>query len=335
MRKEILILAFIVLCLNITQTALSQDKEKYVHCIMLDKTLSMTGSGGGRNIWPDVQEYCYNWIDGINVPSTVVFFTYDKNLHGPQTFELTSDSDKSKVKNAIENVKIDGRYTWIASNLEKAWNYICNEYPNSVKTIYLITDGIEEEVNSNFSNVLKRYSASRGDYDYLYYVDLNGSAPKAVIDSIENTIGAGIGTGFHKFFKIKPSFEQVGYVIGKSQGLEQLFEVEKVDIANCSFTVKIDSVTVFGEGVISPNVSISPARVSFKDLSMEGDKYKYNFNIVFHNNTERPCDIFVKLEGETSNDTSLDFVPDTFKIQVRNKEKIHIKTKEGKGWQIR
>lgn len=335
MKKFFSILAFIVLGLSLTQKALSQDNQHYVHCIMLDKTMSMTGSGGGKNIWPDVQEYCNDWVDGIKAPSTIVFFTYDKSLNGPQLFEIESDTDKNKVKEAVKNVKIDGRHTWIASNLAKAWNYILEKYPTSVKRIYLITDGIEEELQSSFSGVIKTYSASRGDYDYLYYVDLKGSAPEDVINTLDDTPGAGYGSGYHEFYTIKPSYNQLKYTIGKSQGLKQLFEVNDDGVANCSFTIKIDSVSVKGEGSMLPNVMISPSKVYFKDLQKNENSYEYDFNIVFHNNTMCPCDIFVKLEGEAGKDLSINFVPAEFCIQVRNKGKIVVTTKNGKGWRIR
>ncbi len=314
------------------QSAFCQDNQR-VHCVLLDKTMSMIGSGGGKNIWADVQNYCYTWIDGIKVPSTIVFFTYAQNLNDPQVFEIRSVEDKNKVKDAVRNVNIDGRHTWIASNLGKAWEYLNKSYPNCDKKVYLITDGIEEEMNSSLEAVVEKYEATRGDYDYLYYVDLNGLAPAEVKEVFENSETAGYVDGFPNFYDASPVFKQIGYILGKTKTLEQHFSVESKDYSNLSFRVRVDSVAVSGESGIIPNVSIMPEFVSFKDLTRSGDVYKYDFNIVFHNNSECPCDIFIKLEGAAGLDGDLKFMPSGFSVNVRNK-KMSVSLPKG-GWKVR
>ncbi len=331
--KKLVLFLVSVLGISAAHPVFSQDNQR-VHCILLDKTKSMTGSGGGKNIWADVQNYCYTWIDGIKVPSTIVFFTYAMDLNGPQIFEIRSEDDKYKVKEAVKNVNIDGRHTWIASNLGRAWEYLQKNYPNHDKKVYLITDGIEEEMNSSLDDVVKKYSATRGDYDYLYYVDLNDLAPAEVKEVFDTSEGTGYGKGFLKFYEASPVFQRIGYVLGKTQSLEQYFLVEDKDFSNMKFKVIVDSIAVIGEGINVPNVSVTPGTVSFKDLSREGDKYKYDFNIVFHNNSECPCDIFVKLEGVSSDDSDLKFVPSGFCLNVRNKEKMTVALPKG-GWMVR
>lgn len=334
MKHLFLVLLSAVLGCSIVQTTFGQDKH-HVHCLLLDKTLSMTGSGGGENIWPDVQEYCYTWADGIKAPCTIVFFTYARSLNGPQIFEIKSESDKVKIKNAVKNVKIDGRHTWIASNLSKTWDYLCEKYPESVKRIYLITDGKEEEMNSSIRTVVEKYAATRGDYDYLYYVDLNDFASQETKEIFEQTEGADHGKGFHKFYTVTPSYSEIDYVIGKSKVLRQRFIVEGDDISTCSFAAKIKSASSVGKNSKNPNVSIKqPTTVHFKDLAKDGDTYIYDFNIEFDNDTKHPCDIIIKLEGHASDNADLIFSPAEFKIEVRDKVKERVILKNN-GWQIK
>lgn len=333
--KNLFFVLVFILGLSIVQPASGQDNH-LVNCILLDKTLSMTGSGGGQNIWPDVQDYCYSWADGIKVPSTIVFFTYAKDLSDPQIFEIKSDADKGKVKNAIKNVNINGRHTWIASNLTGAWNYLCKNYPESIKRVYLITDGKEEEMGSSIGDVIDKYDATRGDYDYMYYVDLNNCANAETEKAFEGSVGAQIVKEFPKFYTLKPSFKEIGYTIGKSKVLEQRLEVENGDVSDFSFKASIESVTNVDKNDNKPNVTISPETVHFKDLTKDGGAYKYNFNINFHNKSECPCDISIKLEGKASKGNSLNFVPGNFIVKVKNKKNPIVDVKDNNvGWKVK
>ncbi|MBQ8695301.1 MAG: VWA domain-containing protein [Bacteroidaceae bacterium] len=339
MKKTLYALASLLMLLCHAHPASGQDSENYVHCLILDKTKSMTGSGGGQNIWPDVKEYCISWVDGIKIPSTVVFFTYAKELSDPQVFEIKTESDKQKVRNALHGVVIDGRHTWIASNLAKAWDYLCRTYPKETKTkkIYLLTDGIEEEMNSSFSSVVNKYSATRGDYDHLYYVDLKGTASQEVVNTMNNCEGTSIGTGYHKFCTLKPAFKAIDLALTKeidgaisgNKKLTQRFYVEGEEMADYSFTAKVmvDPKSVKGG---TPNPKITPSKVQLKDLTKEGDAYKYNFNIDFVNNPASPCEIIVKLEGTTGTESTLDFSPSEFRIKVTVKERSYV---DGNGWE--
>ena len=102
--KKVFVLLIALLTGFPLQFVKAQDANNpYVHCVILDKTMSMTGHGG-TNIWADVQNYCYEWIDGVPQPSTVLLFTFDRKLYGPQKFEIKSDSDKVNVKDAVKNI---------------------------------------------------------------------------------------------------------------------------------------------------------------------------------------------------------------------------------------
>ena len=323
MKKMFFIFTSLMLGLYVSFPAQGQvEDNSYVHCVLLDNTLSMTGSGGGQNIWADVQEYCYSWADGIKVPSTVVFFTYAKELSNPQIIKIESDSDKEKVKDAVKNVVINGRHTWIASNLAKAWDYLCKNYPTQVKTIYLITDGKEEEIGSSMESVVKDYSAKRGDYDHLYYVDLNGSADPDVFKGE----GVSYGKGFCEFAKVSPEFKTIRYVKGSSEPVKQFFDADGKDLSDFSFGVKVASVSESGI-----NVRIIPDKVFFKDLKKSGDSYECDFSLEVYGDTDSEYNVVVDLAGSSDGTKQLVIEPSSFTISVEKKKAIVYV--DGNGWE--
>lgn len=332
MRK---ILLFLILFVCSVQVMKAQDADNpYVHCLVLDKTKSMTGSGG-TNIWSDVQNYCYEWIDGIPESSTVLFFTFDQKLTGPQKFVINSDSDKKKFKAAVKNVNVDGQRTWISSNLNEVVKHIHDNYPKSKYNcrIYLVTDGKEEQPEANFAGVLRNYGSWRGDYDYLYYVDLRDMAPQETKNEIEKTPGADYGKGFPKFLTISPLFKDIYLTLGK-KSFEQHFIVPNENLfSDMPFDVKIGSVKAIG-GNTTPNVSITPSRNITKSSmkKMEDGKFKMTFNVDFANSTPCECDIVLKLEGRNQGDKIINFEPREFTIKVRKKKAPKVTVKKGIGW---
>ena len=333
--KKVLFLLLLTVC-SIPVLNAENANNPYVHCLVLDKTMSMTGHGG-TNIWADVQNYCYEWIDGIPESSTVLFYTFDKDLHGPQKFVINSNDDKQKIKDVIENIKVDGTRTYISSNLEKVVSQIKNDYPKSEynKRIYLLTDGIEEDPVADFAKVLQNYGSWRGDFDYLYYVDLRDLASDATKKVIEETQGAELGTGFAKFLTISPIFQKVNCRIGGTCSFEQRFLVSNdALLSSMSFDLKIDSVKTIGGVNIAPNIEIKPSRNIAKQqmTKMEEDKYKVLFSIVFNNDSSCECDIYVGLSGRNQGNKIINFEPAGFTIQVRNKPAPKVKVKNGGGW---
>lgn len=308
----------------------AQTEKPYVHCIVLDKTMSMIGKGG-TDIWNDVQNYCYDWVDGVPQTSTIVFFTYDRDLYGPQVFVINSDNDKKNVKEAIKNVVVDGKFTYIASNLGKAVNYVYNNFPDNNKRIYLITDGIEEEQGSDFAGVLHNYGSWRGDYDYLYYVDLNNKATDEIKREIDNTDGAVINPGFVEHMTMSPVMSRVNYILGTSSFEQDFVVTGGKFIPGMTYNVKVDSViNCSGDGKVI-NVRINP----YEDIQVDSINY---FNLFFLNNSENECNVYVSLHGIPNENTELTFAPDNFCIHVRNKTKGRIILKEDengkKGWNV-
>ena len=195
MKKALLIFVLAVFSCQIVE---AQDANKpFMHCLMLDKTLSMIGQDKDRdNIWPDFQDYCFNWVDGIPQSTTLVVFTYDKDLSKPEVFVINTDADRQTVKDYIRNIKIDGRFTYIARNLRKAFEYVQENYPSYNKRIYLLTDGKEEEQGSDINGVLNLFDGSQSpDYNHLYYVDIKDKASEDLKNAIENNKGVTRVTG--------------------------------------------------------------------------------------------------------------------------------------------
>ena len=334
MRKVLFLVLSLTFCT--IQVLKAQDANNpYVHCIVLDKTMSMTGHGG-TDIWSDVQNYCYEWIDGIPQSSTVLFFTFDQDLYGPQKFVIESNNDKGKFKDAVKNVKVDGQKTWISSSLDEAIKHIHNNYPKTKynSRIYLITDGKEEQPHADFAGVLRNYGSWRGDFDYLYYVDLRNLAPDQTRQAIANTEGADLGTGFAKFMTISPMLHKVNCILGGAKAFEQHFLVSNEALfSSMSFDVKIDSIKKIGEGDVVPNVTLTPSRNITKQMAekMEDGKFKVKFTVNFINESSCECDIYVGLAGRNQSDKVINFEPAGFVIQVRNKPVPKVKVKNG-GW---
>lgn len=334
MKKVLFIFLGLVVCS--IQVLKAQDANNpYVHCIVLDKTMSMTGHGG-TDIWADVQRYCYEWIDGIPQSSTVLFFTFDQKLYGPQKFVIESDNDKIKIRDAVKNVKVDGQHTWISSSLDDAIKHVHNNYPKTQynSRLYLITDGKEEQVGADLAKVLRNYGSWRGDFDYLYYVDLRNLAPESTKQAIANTEGADLGTGFAKFMTISPMLHKVNCILGGAKSFEQHFLVSNENLfSSMSFDVKIDSIKKIGEGNVVPNVTLTPSRNITKQMAekMEEGKYKVKFTVNFINDSSCECDIYVGLAGRNQSNKVINFEPAGFVIQVRNKPVPKVIVKNG-GW---
>lgn len=330
--KKTLFIVFAAIVLFLPRISSAQEADSpFVHCLVLDKTLSMTGHGG-TDIWNDVQNYCSEWVDGIPIGSKLLFFTYDKELFGPQEFSINSEADKEKVRNVIRAVRVDGRYTWIASNLAKVVDIVYEKFPENNKMIYLITDGKEEEPGSDFAGTMSKYTTKRGDYDHLYYVDLRGFADESTTTTIKNTPGADIGDGFVKFVTVRPEIDTLNYLIGKTKQIVQQFVVTNGDISNdLSFDIKVESVESKENGR-TPNVSVSPSmNVSFDKLQkIEEGKYQFSFSLDFLNNSECECMANILLQGKTKDDKSLVFNPTGFVVKATKQVKV-VNVKNG-GW---
>ena len=336
MKKALL---FIMLAAFSCQFLEAQDANKpFMHCLMLDKTLSMIGQDKDReNIWPEVQDYCYNWVDGIAQSTTLVMFTYDKDLSKPEVFVINTDADRQKAKDYIKSIKIDGKFTYISRNLRQVFEYVQKNYPSYNKRIYLLTDGKEEEQGSNINGVLKLFDGSRSsDYNHLYYVDIKDKASKDLIDAIENNDGVTRVTGLTQVVTLHPSYSTVKYTIGNSS-FTQKFDISSSnqDVSGLVFDIMIDSVmNTQGQQDGSINVVISPNKnISFNQITDSSEKYSIDLTVGFDNNSQAECDIYVSLKGHKHEDQTkeLTFEPGGFCIQARNQAKPVVRVKAKKG----
>lgn len=324
MKKVFILLIAILVGASLQVVKAQNANHPYVHCVILDKTMSMTGHGG-TNIWADVQNYCYEWVDGVPLPSTVLLFTFDKGLYGPEKFEIKTNSDKDKIKDAVKNIKVDGRFTYISSNLGKALDYVYENYPKTSfnNRFYLITDGIEEEVGSDFAGVMKKYSGKRGDYDYLFYVDLRDLATDEIRESINNTPNSDIRPGMPSLFTMGPALPEINFYYDKTNSFEQDFVVSNGSVTpDMYFNVKIASTENKGEENGIANVAILPSKVKVEDMKkIEEGRYRMRFQLDFINNSQRNCDINVELEGVNEGENILTFAPEGFTIKARKTAK--------------
>lgn len=326
MKKLLFICLFLTFGANQILFAQNDDQSP-VYCMVLDKTLSMKGHGDNgivlKNIWDDVQKYCHEWVDYVATPSTVLLFTFDTNLSGPQVFKVSSDADKTKIKDALKNIVVDGQHTHIVSNLSKVVQYVYENYSSaSNKRIYLITDGHEEDQSAKFSDLLNKYDTWRGDFDYLYYVDLRGEASD---EYKPDHPGYLYGDGYPQFATMNPLSTTAFYTIGDSKNFELRFYVDNDSLfSELSFDIKIDSVKAIDDQV-SVSVDITPSRGISKTSSnmtkIEEGKYKVVFSLDFIG-TEHECDIFISMNGKTIENKHLEIIPNIICIEARNKKKI-------------
>lgn len=326
MRKTLAILFAFLLC-PFKMVEAQAVKSDHVYSIVLDKTMSMTGHGG-TNIWPQVQDYCNELIDGIPQSSTVLLFTFDESLYGPQKFDIRSNADKNGIKRAIKEIVVDGRKTYISSNLDKNLDYIYDHYSDLShnRIFYLITDGLEEEKESSFESVLRKYSLKRGEHDYLYYVDLRDLAPNNIKEAIKNTKGAGLGSGFAKFLTISPVYPSISFTIGRTNAIVQHFLVSNEELlSSISLSVKVDSVVKAGEEEINYNFDLTPSTSIGRNNmeKVEEGKFKVDFGVNFFNTNGTPSesDIYVKLLGRSNDNVILDIEPSVFCIKARHTPK--------------
>lgn len=332
MKKIAFFFLFTVLCFSLGLKA--QDEIKpFVHCIVLDKTKSMIGrdgtKGGATNIWEDVQNYCYGMIDGFALSSKVVFYTFDKELYGPDVFDINSEADKEVVKDKIRNVVVDGNYTWISSNLRKVIDAVYDQYKDYNVMIYLLTDGIEEQQPYDIKNVIERYKAFVGDYDHLFYVDLRDRLKDSpfgpeVEDAFKDCPQCSSEVGYPTIVSMLTQFKTITHEIEEKDSNKRKFTVTQMFIVTGGELTEdytFDALIPDGS-VKDANFIISPSKLSPKKMKADGEtgRYRVNFEIENVNNVSLfDCAIPVKLKG-CSGEKNLVIEPSEFVINIIKKK---------------
>lgn len=308
--------------------AKAQNAEKpFVHCLVLDKTASMEGKIAKgifrpeENIWNSVKNYCYDWVDNISVsqPTIVLLFTYDEDLSAPQTFIINSTDDKAVIKESIRVIEASGQHTHIATSFEKTMKYLRDNYEQNKKRIYLITDGRDEEAPGRFASVIHNYDSWRGDFDYLYFVDINDQATPDVRKAIEESPNAEIGKGLTEFVTLSPDFKTISHEIKQNRLDERSFNVTQLfSVTNGKMNDALSiKANIPDNSVENTNLSI---RIAKANINNNG-KYEVEFVVnVISNTNLQDCIIPVNITGSQAkvdgNDLQLNVEPSSFNIKV-------------------
>jgi len=305
-----------------------QNAQEFVTCIVLDKTASMVGKPDGSNIWADVQNYTLNMIDAISINTTVIVFEFDGKCYGPKTFTISQQADKGAIKTYVKSVKPDGQSTAIYNALDVAWQYMQNNYSNHNKIIYLITDGRDNASQMSFSSVLSKFSANKGEYDHLYYIDLRDMADANIKNLVSQTESVSITKGFVKTITVQPIFQEIPVTLDKSNKIEQRFAISGGVLPE-SFS--------FNCQVVSPNninADINPSgNIGQQNLTKIDDgKYSFQFGLdILQGQLVDSAEFKISLHSNSINEYLITFQPETFTILLKNKDVAKVKAKNG-GW---
>ena len=335
---------FLLTLLCFAQVLKAQEESKpFVHCIVLDKTYSMIGKDGTTqgttNIWADVQDYCCGLVDGFLPPSTVLLYTFDSKLYGPDVFVIEREADKTAVKNKVRSVKVDGHNTYSASNLEKVIEYVYENYPDNNKRIYLLTDGIEEQKECTIEEVIKAYSDRVERYDHLFYVDLRdqlSQSNKPCAEQYRKGFGdnpySGIYKGYPSIVDMSPLFTIIPHEIEEIERQENKFTVTQVlevrnGVMKSGFSFEA---SILDESVKDANLLISPSKLFIDSTEVVSGRYRINFVIEKVDNIGlSDCTIPVQLKG-CDGEKTLIIEPSSFVIELRKKLLIMMSEK---GWE--
>lgn len=328
-----LLLFILLVALSFPQVLKAQNETKpFVHCIVLDKTKSMIGKDGTKagttNIWNEVQDYCCGMIDGFMPSSTVLLYTFDKELFGPDVFVIRDEADKTSIKSKVRNITVDGQKTWIASNLGKVIESVYSQYKDCNIMIYLLTDGIEEQPGCGIEEVINAYGGYTGDYDHLYYVDLRGllrnsTSPcaKEFKDGFEKGEHLDIVDGYPKIVMMSPLINPVVHVIKDESLDDKEFEATQIFQVTSGKLTEDFSFEVFvpGGNVDGLNLDISPSRITVNHMNKINDEGKYSIQLkvkIVNNASLKECVIPVSLKG-CKGENTLSFEPSRFTIETK------------------
>jgi hypothetical protein len=279
--KRRLILSFLIISvLSVTLSKVfAQKADNFVTVIVLDKTASMVGRGGGgaTDIWAEVIDFTISIVESVPKGTVLVIYEFDANVHGPTKFLINDNSDVEKAKQHIKSVVPNGQRTGIYNALDIVLKAMNSSYAENRKIIYLITDGIDDASTMTFKSILEYYSVTRAEYDRLFYVDLRDMANdenKRLIDDTENVDRT---KGYVKPIIISPFFSELRYYIGfsDSKKYEQRFVVQGGDFPeDINMNMRIQSPAGLNLD-IAPSLNIG----SDKFLKIEDGKYSLIFDL--------------------------------------------------------
>jgi hypothetical protein len=150
------------------------------HVIVIDKTGSMIGRAGGKNIWQQVKDAIKGYVQSVDSGDQITIYTYDSDVSEAQVFPVSNANAKNKVNSFIDAIVANGLNTCTYRALKKVIGEYDKNQAFKSNLIYLYTDGLNNCTGHTMKDIADMFKAKRDDYDYLYYITLGYDAPADV-----------------------------------------------------------------------------------------------------------------------------------------------------------
>ena len=197
MRIRILLLvAFLLLLFYGNQSA---DEVKYDYIFLLDCSGSMEGKpagSGNANIFPQVKESVCNFIDNIEMGSTVTIYRFHKGIQAKLSKALTSNEDRKSLKEFVNSSEANGLVTWIYQSLKEALKKTeelrSRSSEKRIQLILLYTDGKDTSPkNVTIDDIIEEFNLQRGENENLYmrYITLGVNLDNTTKTKLTSTPG--------------------------------------------------------------------------------------------------------------------------------------------------
>lgn len=317
--------------ITINKSAHANDTDAFISVLIIDKTGSMMGRGDGYGdtIWFEVQEYLLDYVRGIQLNTKVVIYEFDRHLYGPTVFHVANESVKSDIENHITNIIPDGQSTAIYDALSQALIYLDENYKNNRKLIYLITDGRDNASSISFPDMISEFSAKRGEYDHLYYIDLRDRASDDVKREATTNPNLTLTREFTKTLTLRPVFETIPVILDGETHFTQRFYLDGGVLPE---GFRFHSSFIIPDGQIL-NIDITPSRnISSQQFRrIEEGRVELSYTIeLLAGNVDQLLEIPVELEAVNLPGYVFTFIPQSFILQL-NEKRARVTAPAG-GW---
>ncbi len=309
----------------------ANNSDAFTSVLIIDKTGSMMGRGDGYGdtIWFEVQEYLLDYVKGIQLNTKVIIYEFDRHLYGPTVFHVTNETVRDDIKNLITNIVPDGQSTAIYDALSKALHYLEENYKDNRKLIYLITDGRDNASSIPFSDMILEFSAKRGEYDHLYYIDLRDRASDDVKREATTNPNLTLTREFTKTLTLRPVFMTIPVVLdGETQFAQRFYVDGGVLPEGLKFHSRFEIPT--GQML---NIDIIPSHnISLNQLRrIEEGRFELSYTIeLLAGNVDQVIEVPIKLEPINIPGYVFTFIPQNFILQL-NEKRARVTAPAG-GW---
>ena len=255
--------------------------DTFIYSLIIDKTGSMMGRGDGMGdtIWFETQDYLMEFADMINLNTKVIIYTFHGTVDPPVSFYLQNESVKQEMKSFIRNIVPDGRNTAIYDALDKSLSDLEENYPDNPKLIYMITDGEDNASELKFEDIITKFSAQRGEFDHLYYIDLRNRATREDQEKIEDDEHIHLLPGFNRLVEIRPWFNPIPVALETEEKTEiiQDFEIRGFDLPDdFMFDCRLEVSPALNINLdLLPSINIDGSRLE----KVEEGRYRMRFEM--------------------------------------------------------